>query len=207
MPVLGSPGSEWLWWLAIFLAYWQCLSLTLQSVSGCGGLLCFQPTDNACPWLFREWVAVVPCCVSILLTLLVLDSSGSEWLWWLAVFLAFWQHLFLALQSVSIYGGLLFFLSVDNTCLWLFRKWVAVVDCCVSSLLTMPVLGSSEGVWLWWFTVFSACWQCMSLALQKVSGCCALLLFWSADNACPWLSRKWVAWLCSHFWPVDNVPP
>ena len=40
--------------------------MALQLVSGCGALLCFLPADKP-----------------------VLDSPESEWLWWLAVFLAY----------------------------------------------------------------------------------------------------------------------
>ena len=66
MPVFDS-ASKWLQCLAVFLAHLQCLSLALQEVSG---LQC------------------LPCCVSNLLTMSVLDSSACEWLQCLAVFLA-----------------------------------------------------------------------------------------------------------------------
>ena len=188
MPVLGSPASEWLLWVAVFQACWQCLSLALQLVSGCCGLLCFKPADNACAWLFSLWVAAVGCCISSLLTMPVLGSPGSEWLLWVAVFHACWQCLSLALQSVSGYCGLLCFKPADNACPWLSSMWVAAVGCCVSSLLTMPVLGSPASEWLLWVAVFQACWQCLSLALQLVSGCCELLCFKVADNFCPWPS-------------------
>ena len=157
MPVLGSPGCEWLWCLAMFLACWQC-----------------------CPWLFREWVAVVPCCFSSLLTMPILGSSGSEWLWCLVVFLACWQCLSLTLQPVSSCDALLALLCLqpaDNAGTWLSSWWVAVVPCYVSSLLTISVLGSSVCEWLWCLAVFLACWQCLFMALQAVSGCDALLFF------------------------------
>ena len=72
---------------------------------------------------------------------------------------------------------------------------VAAMPCCLSSLLMMlmPVLCSSVGGWLPCFAVFQACWWCLPSALQGVSGCHALLCFKPADNACPLLSRMWVA--------------
>ena len=47
--------------------------------------------------------------------------------------------------------------------------WVVAVACCVFILLTMP-----------------------AMALQRVSGCCDLLCFKPANNACSWLSSLWV---------------
>ena len=80
-----------------------------------------------------------------------------------------------------------------HACYWPFRKWVAVVLCYNSSLLMMPILGSLVGEWLWCLAAILACCWCLSLDLQWVSGCGALLQFWPADGAYPWLSRKWVA--------------
>ena len=168
-------------------------SLALQEVSDCCALLCLKSADNPCPWLFREWAAVVlwyvfkpadnPCpwlfrkwvaavlyCVWSLLTISVLGSPVCEWLLCLAVFAACWQSLFLALQPVSGCCTLLCFKPTDNPCSWLSRKWVAAVPYCVSSLLTIPVLGSPACEW-----------------------CCAYLCFEPTDNPCLWLSSWWVA--------------
>ena len=170
MPVLGSPGSEWVLWLAVFQACWQCLPLALQDVSSCCSLL-----------------------ISSLLTMTDLHSSGCGWLLWLAVSQACWQCLFLALQWVSGYCALPCFKLGDNACPWLSSLWVTVVACCVSSLLTMPDLGSPVGEWFLWLAVFQLCWQWLSLALQRVGGCCGLLCFKPTDNSCSWLFSLWVA--------------
>ena len=156
--------SLWVLVIPVFLADWWCLSLALQYVSGNGTLLSFYPD---------------PC----------------------------WQYLFLAFQSVSGCCALLCFQPVNNACLWFFREWVTVVSFCVinllilvfdslvcewlwclsyfCSLLTMPVLDFLVCEWLWWLSLFLAYWQCLSLALQPVSGCSALLYLWCANNACP----------------------
>ena len=163
MPILVPPACEWLLGPVILLACWQCLSLALQTVSEGGILLCFQPADNACPWHPREWVVVVSCYVSILLTMPcsfslwvaviaycasslltvpILGLSVCEWLWCLIVFLIYWQCLSLTLQCVSSYDA-----------------------SCVSGLLPMPVLDSPDCEWLWCLVVFIAYWQCLSWAL------------------------------------------
>ena len=170
MSVLGPPGCEWLQWLSVFQACWQCLSLALQDVCGCCGLLCFKHTDNACPWLFRKQVAAVAC--------LCFKHADNAYPWlsrlsvvlWLAVFQACWQCLSLAFQFVSGWCDLLCFKLADNACLWLSSGWVAGMACCVSKLLTMP-----------------------ALAFQRVSGCCGVLCFKPADNHCSWFFRMWVA--------------
>ena len=96
--------------------------MALQEVSGCGALLCFQPANNAHPWLSSKWVAVVHCCVSSLLTMPVLGSSGSWWLWCFAVFLACSQFLSLASQLVTVEGTSL---SIHFCSLTIsFRVWV-----------------------------------------------------------------------------------
>src|SRR5882762_11502066 len=56
------------------------------------------------------------------------------------------------------------------------------------TLLTMPALGSPECGWLLWCTGFGPCSQCLSLALQFVSGFHGELHFYPAHNTCPWLS-------------------
>jgi hypothetical protein len=48
-------------------------------------MLSFEPADDVCPWLFRKWVAIMPKCVSSLLTASVLVSLGSEYLLCLGV--------------------------------------------------------------------------------------------------------------------------
>ena len=188
-----SLVCEWLLCLTVFETYWRGQSLTFQLVSGCHRLLCFKPTDNDCPWLFSLWVAAVPWYVSNLVTIPVLGSSASEWLSCLSVFQACWQCLFLALQPVSDSCALLYFKPADNSCPWLSSKWVAAVPWCVSSLMTMPVLGSPACEQQLCLGVFQACWQYLSLVLQLVSGSCALLCLKLINNACPWLFRKWVA--------------
>ena len=168
-------------------------------MSGCCALACFKPANNACSWLFSWWVAVVPWCVSSLLTMPVLDSPACGWLLCLAVFQACWQCLFLALQYVSGCYALLCFKPADNAYSGFSREWVVAVPYCdpslltmlvlgspvsewllciaVSSLLTMPVLGSLACEWLLCLGVFQASWQCLFLTVQFVSGCCALMCF------------------------------
>src|SRR6266702_1943003 len=85
-PVLGSPVGEWLPWLAWFQGCCRRLSLALQSVSGCRGLLGFQAADDACPWLSSWRVPALARWVSRLLTTPVLGSPVREWLPWLAGF-------------------------------------------------------------------------------------------------------------------------
>ena len=120
MPVLGSPESKWLQWLAVPQAYWWCLFLVLQAVrgcstllcfkliwwylffalqgvSGCSTLLCFKPINDTCSWLSRKWEAAVLCCFSSLLMIHILDTSGCEWLHCLAMFHAYWWSLSLGL--------------------------------------------------------------------------------------------------------------
>ena len=164
MPVLGSPVCEWPLWIAMFQAYWWCLFLALQEASGC------------CSLLFSN-----------LLTLPVLGLLVCEWLLWLAEFKVCWQCLSWALQGVSGCCGLVCFAAADNACSWISREWVAAVAWCVLQLLTMPVLVSPGSEWLLWLAVFQGCQQWLSLALQKVGGCCGLLCFEHVDNACPWL--------------------
>ena len=185
MPVLGSPVCEWLQCLAVFQAYWWCLYLALQEVSGCSALLCLNTTDDACLWLSSMWVAAVTCCISNLLMIPVLGSPGSEWLQCLAVFQAYWWCLFLALQRVSGCSALLCFEPIDDTYPWLFRKWVAAVPYCALCLLIMPILPSIVCEWLWCLVVFQAYWCCLSLALQRVSSCSASLLqsYWWCSSS------------------------
>lgn len=105
----------------------------------------------------------------------ILGSLGSQWLLCLAVSQACSWCLSSALQKVSDCCALLCLKSAHYTCIWLFRRWVAAVHWCISSLLKMPVLGSLECEWLWCLCVLEACWWCLSLVLQYVSGCNTLL--------------------------------
>ena len=195
MPILCISESVWPPCLAVIQAHWWHLSLVLQLVSAFWALLHFKVDDNACPWLFRKWVAIVPCyCASSLLTMSVLHSSESEWLQCLAVFWAHSWHLFLAFQLVSGCLALMILKLADHVCAWLFSLWVAGVLCCVSHLLTIlvhafsrmwviaassyilsllivPVFESPESKFLLCLSVFEACWQCMFFAFQKVSNC------------------------------------
>ena len=67
------------------------------------------------------------------------------------------------------------------------------MSCHNSSLLIIPVLGTPACEWLWCLSVILSCWSWLSLALQEVSACCALLQFQPADHDCPWHSSLWVA--------------
>ena len=162
-------------------------------------LLWFWLADHACPWLFSWWVAMVPCCKSGLLIMPVLGSPVSEWWWCLAATLSCWSYLSLALrewvavvpcynsrlliiavlgsQEVSSCDALLQFWPADHACSWLSSKWVAVVPCYNLGLLIKPLLGSPVGEWLCCLAAILACWTYLFLALQSVSGCCALLQF------------------------------
>ena len=156
-------------------------------MSGCYILLCLKPADNACSWLSSLWVAAVPCYAW--------SNNDCSWLFrkWVATVPCCVVYqltiLSLVLQEVSSCCVLVCFKPTDNDFPWLFSLWVAAVPGCVSCLLTMPILGSPVCEWLLCLTVFQACWQCLSLTLQTVSGWCALLCFRPANNACPLLSR------------------
>ena len=71
---------------------------------------------------------------------------------------------------------------------------VAAVPWCISSMLTMPVLGSPGCEWLLCLDALQACWQWLSLALQLVGGCYVSLHLKPADGAflgfseCEWLA-------------------
>ena len=166
--------------------------LTLQPVSGCCAILYLKPIDNIYPWHFRQWVAVMHFCVSGLLNIHIIGSSGSEcvlpyfkpaknaflgspvceWLLCSPIFQACWWCLSLALQKVSGYHALMHFKPVD--------------------------FDSSECEWLLCLAVFQAWWWCLCLALQRVSDCCALHLK-PDDDACLWLSSMWVIVLTCFF--------
>ena len=94
--------------------------------------------------------------------------------------------------------------SVRDTCAWLSRLWVAVVACCVSSILMMHVLNSSESEWLRLLAVYQAYWWCLCLALHAVSGCsgCGGLLYFKHTNdifpVCEQL--QWFAMFKKYWW-------
>ena len=104
-----------------------------------------------------------------------------------------WQCLSSALQFVSGCQAFLCFKPADNSCPLSSSKWVAVVPCCVLSLLMMPIFCSPVGEWLLYLPMFWSFWWCLSSALQLVSGWCALLCFKPVDDACSLLSSLWVA--------------
>ena len=193
MPVPGSPGSAWLLCLAIFYACSWCLILG----------------SSESKWLL--------CHISCLLMMPLLDSLDCEWLLCLAIFHACSWCLFLALQRVSGYFALPYFMLAHYAWFWLSRLWVATVPCHISCLLMMPVFGSPACEWLLCLAIFHACSQCLLLALQIVSGCfachnsclhmmiflalqevSALSYFMPALDAYSWLSRKWVVTLPCH---------
>ena len=190
MPILGSLECEWLLCLAIFYACSWCMFLALQEVSGYFALQYF----HACLWcLFltlRMWVATLPCNISCLLMMLVLDSPECEWLLCLAIFHACSWCLFLALQEVS---ALPYFMPDYDAFTWLSRLWVATLLHHVLCLLMTPVLDSPGSQWLLYLVMFYVCSWCLFLTFQEVSDCCTLPYFMAAHHACSWLSRLWVA--------------
>ena len=208
----------------------QTCSQCLPFGSGSEWLSCFaglKPVHNACPWLFSLWVTTVPHCMLSLLTtpvlgslvgkwllclaalsLLIMPALGSpvcEWLLCLATFKACLWHWFMALQSVSSCYAFLCFKSAHNLYPLLSREQVATVSCYISSLLTMPVFGSLVCKLLSCLSMFQACWWCLSLDIQSVSDCYALLCF--SYNAYPWFSRRWVASCLLCFMHADDTCP
>ena len=91
----------------------------------------------------------------------------------------------------------------------------------------IPVLGALGSESLLCLTMFQACWQCLFLALQPVSGCQALLTFQHANDVYPWFSggewlpslamfllaipvldssgSEWLSWLTIFFKPVYDT--
>ena len=102
----------------------------------------------------------------------ILGSLGSEWLLCLAIFHACSWCLFMALQLVSGYFALQYFMPAHDAYFW-----------------------SPESEWLLCLAIFHACSWCLFLALQRVSGYFALQYFMPAHDACSWLCRMWVATL------------
>ena len=69
---------------------------------------------------------------------------------------------------------------------------LAVLSCCVSSILIMSVFGSQECESYLCLYMVWASWLPMFLALQSVSGYHSLLYVKPADYICPWFIRQWV---------------
>ena len=212
MPVHACTWLFRLWVAAVPAIVQACLwylYLALQEVSGYYVLPYFMPAHDAYSWLSRLWVATLPCNISCLLMMPILGSSESEWPLCLAIFCACspvlgspvceWLlfpaifHacswcLFLALQPVSSYFALQYFMPAHDACSWLSSQWVATLPCNISCLLMMLVLGSPASEWLF-----------------------ALQYFMPAHNACSWLSREWVATLpcnisCLLMMPILGSP-
>ena len=120
--------------------------------------------------------------------MVVLGSLVGEWLSMLYFKLA--ENGFLWLSRMWVTDWACFVLKLaENYCLWLSRRWVTVLAL-FSGLLKMVALGSQVCEWLGLFC-FSACWNWLSLALQRVSDW-DCFIFKPAENNCPWHSRRWV---------------
>lgn len=184
--------------------------LTFQWVSGWCALLQFNPADNACYWLIRQWVAGLPNCFSSLLTMPVCDSSACEWPLCLVVFQTccwclsltlqtvssvthcisiYWCFLFLTFQHVSGCCALLHPKPAENAYLWLTRKWVAAMLCWIS--VQLIVFNSLVCGWLLCLVDFQ------SLLLMLVFGFLDsesydLTASKFTDNSSLWLSSMWV---------------
>ena len=105
---------------------------------------------------------------------------SSQWLLYLAIFYACSWCLFLALQNVSCYCALPYFMLAHDACFWLFRKWVPFH---ISCLLMMPLLGFPDCEYLLPFPYFMPAHVLMHGS---------------------WLFRLWVAVL-SHFMPAHDA--
>ena len=151
---------------------------------------------NTCFIANQLWVPICYDFSDQLIWQCWLHSLVSEWLYAL---LCFWPMTMPpdhgSLESEWLWCLTVLISPADNFCPWLFSLWVAVVTCCVFGLLTMPIIASPVGMWLWCSAVSSlltmpvlhllacewlyclavACWQCPFLALQPVSGCGTLL--------------------------------
>jgi hypothetical protein len=73
--ILDTSGSKQLPWLTSFKAYLQHLSLALQGVSGCCGLLNVKPVDDTCLWVSSWLVAAILYYILSLLTMPFLDGE------------------------------------------------------------------------------------------------------------------------------------
>ena len=152
-------------------------------MSGCCALLCFKPANNAWSLLFREWVAAVPCCISCLLTMFVLDSPVGVWLLHLAVFYACWQCLLLTLQWVSDLHALLHFKATDNSYVLAYQ----IVSGCHAFLSFKPANDACHQLTSWWVAAMPHCISRLFLTpvcyVQQVCGS-ILLHYIPADNIC-----------------------
>ena len=156
--------------------------------------LCLMPGDDAYPLLFRMCVAIVPCCVSSLLTTPVINSPECEWPQLLAFFQTCWQ-LSLALQYVCSCHAMLDIKPTDHAFSGFISMWVAAQPHCASRLMT-PVPCSLACGWLPCHALYQAYWSCLCMDFQCVSGCCASVYF-TPDDTCPWLfSGSVTAVLC-----------
>src|SRR6266702_1238282 len=84
----------------------------------------------------------MPRCVSSLLTTPILGSAVGEWLLWLAAFPAC-QLVLVSPGSEWLPWLAVYCKPADDAFPRLSSLWVASVPRCISSTLTMPVLGSS----------------------------------------------------------------
>ena len=137
---------------------------------------------------------------SSLLKIVVLGSSGCEWLG-LLCFQACWKWLCLALQRVSDWACFIFkpaendlslalqwvgdwacfiLKSAKNGCPWFSREWVTELALFLS-LLKVVVLGSPGCEWL------------------------SLLFYKLAENGCLWLTSQWVTELALLSSPLKMV--
>lgn len=159
MSVCGPSVCEWLPCLNIFKAYWWCLLLSFQYVSGYHATLCFNSVNGVCSFLSSLWVAIVHC-----LHFKSIDDT-CPWLssLWVAILpLSSWLTTHVLVSPVCewlmYHSG---FQSSDDTCPLLFSKWVVTVPHWVSRLTT-SALGSLESEWLLFLAVFYACWNHIS---------------------------------------------
>ena len=133
-------------------------------------------SEQACSVLFSN-----------LLKMIVLGSSGCEWLG-LLCFQACWKWLSLALQWASDWACFVV-KPAENGCSWLYRGWVTGLAL-FSSLLRMIILGSLGCEWLS-LPFFQAFWKWLFFAHQSVSDW-ACFVCKLTENGCPWLSSGWV---------------
>ena len=154
---LGSAESELLLSLAPFQACWSSPLLALQEVSCFFLWHSFKFADQAHSWLCSLWVAAIFGTLSSLLTKPTLGPAVCELLLPLAPSQACWLSLHLALQGVSCCCPWHSFELVDQAPFWLCREWVAAVPGILSSLLTKPMLGSTDSKCLLSLGLFHIC--------------------------------------------------
>ena len=165
-PAFGSVESEWCCNLLHFKLLWWHLLSTLQCVSGCCTLLSFRPAKDAFSWLCSLWVDAMLCYISTLLMTPLVGSPGCEWWLYLVEIQTCWQLLSL-----------------------LFSWWATAVPCHISALLTTFI---SLPLRLW-VSFMPSCVAnlliCLSLVLQRVSSCHALLHLKLLDDTSSLLPR------------------